>query len=694
MSWLKYFRRLEVKKYLLMPIMGAVVSSLLYSLGMTVCWAGDFSEDDEINYLKKIGFENLFEVEVTSVSRKSEKLSDAAAAVFVVDNEDILRSGATSIPEVLRMVPGLEVARIDANKWAITSRGFNGRFANKLLVLIDGRTVYTPLFSGVFWDMKDTLLEDVGRIEVIRGPGSTLWGANAVNGVINIITKHTKGSQGGLVTAGTGTEEKGFGSIRYGGNIGQDTHYRVYAKYFDRDSGVYASKKDAADEWDVLRVGFRMDWQGSERNSLILQGDIYDGETGETVITKSLDPDEKPVFNSKNDTTGANLHGRWKHSISETSEMILQLYYYRSEQKSSMLERTHDTYDIDFQHQFVLSDRHDIVWGVGYRRIDDNIGGTFYTSWEPDSRGDDLLSGFVQDSITLAEDVLRLTLGSKFEYNEYTDFEIQPNVRLIWTPEERHSIWAAVSRAVRTPSRAEHDGRINVMVIPVGDPQNPFPVPLVVSLFSDEDFKSEDLVAYELGYRVLPTDQLSLDVAMFYNAYDKLRTIEPGNPFLENTPLPPHFVLPSTADNKMEGKTYGVELAVDWRTFDWWRLQGAYTYLHMQLSLDGNSRDTTSESAEGESPHHQISLRSSMDLVRNLELDLWVRYVENLPSQGVGSYVTLDARLGWKPHKNLEVSIVGQNLLDSYHLEFEPEIIDIFPTELERSVYGKIKWQF
>jgi iron complex outermembrane receptor protein len=315
------------------------IGALLLSVVAGVCSAGAYDTEPALPAdLTELSLEDLMDIEITSVAKKSQKLSEAAAAIFVITQEDIRRSGATSIPEALRMVPGLEVARIDANKWAITSRGFNGRFANKLLVLIDGRTVYTPLYSGVYWDMKDTLLEDVDRIEVIRGPGAALWGANAVNGVINIITKTAKDTQGGLIVGGAGTEEQGFGSLRYGAKLGQDIFSRVYVKYFDRDSGVFPSGEDGADEWDVLRAGFRMDWQGSGPDALTLQGDIYDGEAGVTVVTKSFDPYAPPTFDEDDSISGANLLGRWKHTVSDTSEIALQVYYDRTERNGVILD--------------------------------------------------------------------------------------------------------------------------------------------------------------------------------------------------------------------------------------------------------------------------------------------------------------------------------------------------------------------
>jgi iron complex outermembrane recepter protein len=635
----------------------------------------------EMAELSRLTFDDLMNLEITSVSKKAQKVSEAAAAIFVITNQDLRRSGVTSIPEALRMVPGFQVTRIDASKWAITSRGFNGRFANKLLVLIDGRSVYTPLFSGVLWDIQDTLLEDVERIEVIRGPGATLWGANAVNGVINIITKQAKDTQGGLVTAGAGTKERGFGSVRYGAKLNDDTCYRVYAKYFDRDSGV-----DGVDNWHVVRGGFRIDWEPANGNSLTLQGDIYDDKIGSRVSVASLTAPFARTLDGDRESNGLNLLTRWQHVISDTSDMTLQLYYDRIEQNTIILDEIRDTFDIDFQHRFLLSERQNVIWGLGYRFISDDINNTFSMSFYPDSRDDNLFSAFVQDEIILVEDRLHLTLGSKFEYNDYTGFEIQPNARLMWTPHSQHSIWTAVSRAVRTPSRVNYDIRYNIQVFPLGSSL------ALNSLIGNRNFDSEELIAYELGYRVQLMDRLSLDIAAFFNDYDNLHTLEPGD--YETSSSPPHLVIPYMADNKMEGETYGVELAANWQALNWWRLQAAYTYLQIQLHLAGDSECILAEKIEGESPHHQISFRSSMELFRDLEFDLWVRYADNLPSQDIGSYITLDARLSWRLFNDLELSVVGQNLLDSDHPEFLSDMLATTLTEVERSVYGKITWSF
>lgn len=672
-------RNAQVTGFVVLSLAVAAISILLCSLVMRVCWAAELPEDERIVYLKKLSLEDLLGIEVTSVAKKRERLSDAAAAIFVITNEDIRRSGATSIPEALRMVPGLQVARIDSNKWAVTSRGFNGRFANKLLVLIDGRTMYTPLYSGVFWTMQDTLLEDVERIEVIRGPGATLWGANAVNGVINIITKQAMDTLGGLVAAGIGTEERGFANVRYGSNLGDNAYFRVFAKYFDRDNGLEASGQNGGDDSHVLRGGFRIDWQPSDRDSLTFQGDIYKGDAGQRLtVASSAPPYTAQTFDEGTEIGVGNVLTRWTRVFSNSSDMALQLYFERAEREDSLVGILLDTWDLDFQHKFALGARQEIVWGLGYRFVHHDMDNTFNMSFRPPTRDDHLFSAFLQDDIMLVKEKLCLTLGSKLEHNDYTGFENQPNVRLQWTPHERHSVWAALSRAVRTPSRADHDIQINQ--------PHPDNLPVIVSLYGSRDFKSEDLLAYELGYRFQPMDRLSADIAAFYNDYDNLRTIEPD---------PNPFVPAATAGNKMEGEAYGVELAANWLALDWWRFQAAYTYLQIQLHLDPDSRDTVSERAEGESPHHQLFLRSSMDLSRDLELDLWVRYVDSLPDLGVRSYVSLDARLGWRPRQDLELSIVGQNLVDSHHSEFGPDaFVKTSPTEVERSVYGKITWSF
>lgn len=681
----------EVRKILCSVIVLLVLLLIIETLRLALTepslgWA---SSSNQKAQLLELSLEELMRIEVTLLAKKKQKLSEAAAAIYVVTQENIRRSGVTSIPEALRLVPGLQVARIDSNKWAISSRGFNDRFANKLLVLIDGRSVYTPLFSGVYWDVQDLLLEDVERIEVIRGPGGTLWGANAVNGIINIITKSAKDTQGGLVSIGGGSEEHGFSGFRYGGKMGKAFYSRLYGKYFNRDTFFHGH-----DDWRQGRLGFRTDWELDKSDTLTFQGDYYDGEDGERFSIPIPVSPFSTTFNDDSNLSGGNLLFLWKHEFNEYSDLALQLYYDRTEREVASFEEIRDTFDFDFQHRSHLSARQELVWGLGYRVTTDDIHEFLLSSasFIPDTRDDHLFSAFLQDEINLVKDKLSLTLGSKFEHNDYTGFEYQPRGSLAWTPSSQHTLWAAVSRAVRTPSRADVDLRFIEEVFPPGTIA---PLPGLLTLIGNKDFDSEELLAYELGYRFQLLDTLSLDLATFYNLYDKYKTIEPGigTTTIKTSPLP-HLLIPVLIGNKMDGETYGVELTARWQVLNWWRLEGSYTFLQIQMHPDGDSNDITSVDIERENPHNQFSIRSLIDLPRNLEFDWGVRFVDNLPSQGVESYFAMDLHLGWKPNKNLEIFLVGQNLLDNHH----PEWVDFFyqprAIEVEPSVYAKITWRF
>src|SRR5256884_4091493 len=614
-----------------------------------------------------VSLEDLWNMQVTSVSKRTQKVADAAAAIFVITQEDIRRSGATSIPEALRLAPGLEVARIDQNKWAIGSRGFNGRFDNKLLVLIDGRSVYTPLFAGVYWNVQDVMLEDVDRIEVIRGPGATLWGANAVDGVINVITKKAKATQSAIVTAGAGTEERAAGGVRFGSKLGDNTYYRAYTKYFDWGPSAYPypSGMTAHDGWDALRGGFRADWTPAGANSLTVQGDIYRSRFDETLTVASLSAPYSNTFPNDGKYSGGNILGRWNHT-SEGSSMSLQSHYDNTTISDHSLFGDHQNIlDLDFQHGFHVGDSQQFVWGLGYRSIRDKNDPSFTVSLQPNQVTLNQFSTFLQDEISLVDNRLQITLGSKFERNGFTGFEVEPNARLLWTVTPNQSIWTAVSRAVRTPALTEEGLRLNSAVIPPGTPSNPAPLPAVLAVFGSPQFNSEDLLAYELGYRVQATSNLSLDIATFYNNYSNLRTAEPGAPFPEPIPAPTDIVVPFVASNKMSGGTYGVELFADWKVVPKWRLVGSYSYLQMDIHKNANSLDPIpSDNPNGSSPRHQWYLRSSIDLPKHFDQDTTLRFVDhlpgqnlpsqNLPSKSLPSYYSLDAHLGWRPVTRLE----------------------------------------
>jgi iron complex outermembrane recepter protein len=671
-----------------LPIFALFFSAVLPAYLPNSAWADtEKSPHKTVISLTDLSLEELMNVEVISSSKKLEKISEAAAAIFVISQEDIRRSGVTTIPEALRMVPGVHVARIDANKWAVTARGFNDRFASKLLVLTDGRSVYSPLFSGVFWELQDTMLEDIERIEVIRGPGSTLWGANAVNGVINIITKNASKTQGGLATAGGGTEERGFGAVRYGGKAGDSGYYRVYGKYFNRDGFVDSSGNRTPDDWYSYRGGFRADWEPNSDDLFTVQGDIYSGRAGQTTDLPTLALPYLNTVNTKTDTLGLNLTTRWKRTISETSELALQFYYDRTQRKdSTTINEDRDTFDLDLQHSFAPFENHKIVWGMGYHFTQDQIDSTFTLRVNPASRKDSLFSSFIQDDITLLPDVLRLTLGSKFENNDYSGFEVQPTARLLFTPNQQHSIWGAVSRAVRTPSRVEADSIAIAQILPpnaigLGSPLG------TASVYGNTSLASEKLIAYEIGYRLQPAQNLFFDLALFYNKYDKIISTRQGtfNPFVVPA------VLPYTLTNNVSGETHGAELAVDWRSTEWWHQQLAYTYLRMKMHPEEPGSFSEYIAKLGTSPEHQLSYRSGFDLTKGVHLDLWLRYVDTLPRE-IKNYVTMDARLAWKPEKSLELSLVGQNLFEKRHQEFGLDVSR--STLVPRGFYGKVSWQF
>ncbi|MEJ2701112.1 MAG: TonB-dependent receptor [Sedimentisphaerales bacterium] len=631
-----------------------------------------------------MSIEELMNIEVTSVSKKEEKVFETPAAVYVITQEDIRRSGATSLPDVLRMVPGLQVAQINSNSWAITARGFQDQFANKLLVLIDGRSVYSGNYSGVYWDVQDVVLEDVDRIEVVRGPGGTLWGANAVNGVINVITKHAKDTQGTLLSAGAGNEEHGIGVARYGGKLDQNSHYRVYGKYFDRDDSLDAAGHDLGDGWDQLHSGFRIDQDAGDFDRLTLQGDFYNGNVGMTGTETSssftvLDPTMR--------VSGGNLLGRWSHNFSDTSDMDVQMYYDRFERLNTTLDQTDDTFDIEFQHYFMLNQQQQITWGLGYRHNNNLFDSQREEHRSPKRRQTDIYSAFVQDKATLVEDTLYLTLGSKFERNSYTGFEYQPSGRLLWAADEKNTIWGAVSRAVRMPSRREIDMSLDSGI--EGSPPNA----MRFTLEGNKEFESEDLLAYEIGYRVQPAKEFFLDVTGFYNVFDDLLTHE-SSTTLETTPVP-HVLVESRFGNKMYGEVYGVEVAANWDVRESWRLSGGYTFLQMQLHLDKSSMSDGSlldETLEDHSPHNQLHLRSYLDLPHDLEFDTAFYYVDSLCGMSVPSYIRCDARLGWYISENMELSAVVRNLSDGRHTEFESDIIDY--GQIERSVFVELTYRF
>lgn len=607
----------------------------------------------EPGVLKRLSLEQLMNVEVTSVSRRPEKLLATPSAIQIITGEDIRRSGASSIPEALRLATNLQVAQVSSSQWAVSARGFTNRLANKLLVLIDGRTVYTPLYAGVFWDVQNVPLDAVERIEVVSGPGATSWGANAVNGVINIITKSAKDTRGLLVQGGGGTELRGFGTVRYGGQSRSGFAYRVYGHGFARGSEELPDGTDMQDSWGMGQGGFRMDWGGEKDDAFTVHGDYYDGRpdvdgTGRTVAR------------------GGNAVGRWNRRFSEQSDLQVQVYYDRAWRRFGPgLTEDLTTYDFDGQHRFQLDRHQEVIWGAGVRLMNDDAEADTIFAFVPPQKTLQLYSAFVQDEIKMAGDEVRLSLGTKLEHNSYTGLELQPSVRLAWIPTARHTLWAAVSRAVRTPSRIDRD--FVAFVEPFGP------------VLEGGDFHSEKVIAYELGWRAQPDARLSLSVSTFYNDYDDLRTVEPG---------PPPTGFPFTLGNQLEGNSYGAELTTLYQVTDRWRLHGGYTFIKKDLSLKPGSADPSQGRGEGNDPEHQFLIHSSADLPARLELDAVFRFVDVLPDPRVPAYAGLDVRLGWNATERLELSLVGQNLLYDRRAQFGTASTPV----VQRGVYGRITW--
>jgi iron complex outermembrane recepter protein len=605
--------------------------------------------------LKALSVEELMNVVVTSVSRRAEPLSHAASAIQVVTQDDIHRSGATSLPEALRLASNLQVAQIDSRQWAISARGFNSTTANKLLVLIDGRTVYTPLYSGVFWDVQDVPLEDIDRIEVISGPGSALWGANAVNGVINVITKRPQDTQGLMVAGGGGTALRGFGSARYGGTVGRGVRYRVYGKGFDRDAAALPTGLDATDDWQMGQGGFRVDWESSESNRFTLQGDAYGGQMGQ--------PSGRDAA-----VNGGNVLGRWSRTLSATSDIRLRLYFDRTHRDMpGVFAEDLNTYDVELQHRMLLGRRHNLVWGASYRLLDDHVGNSPSLAFLPADISRSWFGGFLQDEITLVPERLTMALGAKLEHNEYTGFEIQPSGRVNWRLGQSGTLWGAVSRALRAPSRIDRE-----LFVP-GQP--PY------FLAGGPDFRSERELAYELGYR-LQHRAFTMSLATFYNQYEGLRSLEQTNP-------PAAF--PVVIGNGLDGESYGAEVTAEYRVADAWRVRVGYTEMRINIWSKPASTDTSRGSGENHSPNRQFSVHSSVDLAANLRLDGGLRYVSEIANQQVPGYAELDARLTWSPMAQLGLSVVGQNLLHRRHAEFGTPATR---REIERGVQGAVQWHF
>ncbi len=627
-------------------------------------------------------------IEITSVTKSGQSLAESAAAVSVITNDDIRRSGATSIAEALRLAPGLDVAEIGLGTWAISARGFNGQYANKLLVLVDGRTVYSSMFAGVYWDTVDLMLEDVDRIEVIRGPGASVWGANAVNGVINIITKSAADTQGVLASAVVGSEDRGIGAVRWGGEPAPGLHVRTFGKYLDRDSSPTAGDDGRGDTWDSLRGGLRADWDATARDQVTVTADAYDAREAGPNTLPVLVPPFQETLDFQDRSLGGHVLSRWSHELSSSSSLQVQAFTgYYSEQIPSYVGERATTYDLEIQHNFALLDWNEVVWGLGYRIVADSTEPDRPLRWQPRARTTDVANGFVEDLIRLFDGRVLLTLGSKLEHNDYTGVEIQPTARALWRASPSQSLWASVSRAVRTPSRTDRGVDIVLAAFPTETGQV-----AAAELFGNSQVESETVVAYEAGYRAQPADWVSADVTGFYNRYDNLASLEQGEPFSDPAASPPHVVIPVVFTNGASGKSYGLELSGTVHPTQFWKVTAWYAL--QTLETDRNPGDFGQVSGQGTSPRHSGHVRSNLDLPYHLEFDTLLYLVDRLSADDVPGYARLDLRLGWRPAPSLELALGVRNLTRDRHGEFLSEGVTSGVTEIERSYFLGLAWRY
>ena len=629
--------------------------------------------------LKELSLEQLGQVEITTATKAPEEVWRTPAAVYVLTQDDIRRSGATSIPEVLRLVPGVEVAQVDSDHWAIGVRGFQSGFSKGLLVLIDGRSVYTPLFEGVYWEVQDVVLEDVERIEVIRGPGGTIWGPNAVDGVINIITKSAKDTHGQLASVGGGTVNEGMGTFRYGGGNGKGFDYRVYGTAF-ADGPEHHLDGDNFDTWQMGQAGFRMDWSNEGSNRWTLQGDLYRGSDGERKQVATYVPPALNTIDDSADVSGGNILARWQHKLDNGGDMQLQVYYDRTYRNGVQLGESRNTFDVDFVNHLRLARHQDFIWGVGARISPSNLIENAPTAvFLPLHETDSVYSGFIQDEIPIVKDKLSFTVGTKLEHNNFSGFQVQPSARLLWMQSPHRTFWASITRAVRDPGRLDDDLQLTGFV-----QNNPL---IYLRIEGDPSFKSESTVSTEAGYRTLLSPKFYVDVDAFHNVYENLSSY--GNIFFTNeTDQGVSFLLINVPyANGLHGSGNGVEIAPDWKPFSWWELKGSYSYVSLNIS---GSDSGTAAGDMGASPNHEVKIESHFDIGKRFELDPTYRYVSALAAGPIPAYQTADLRFGWHFVNHFELSLVGQNLFQPFHAEYGGDPGPL--VYIRRSAYAKLTW--
>jgi iron complex outermembrane receptor protein len=645
------------------------------------------SAQDQPPDLSQLGPEQLSKIEVTSVSKKEQRLTDTAAAVYVITQQDIRNSTANSIPELLQMVPGLDVARISGSRWAISARGFNGFFQDKMLVLVDGRSVFDPLFSGVLWSEQDLMLEDIERIEVIRGPGSTLWGTNATNGIINIITKSAKETQGTLVSAGVGNEQRSSVSARYGGKLGKATSFRIYSKYEDNGPAGTLNEQPSHDSSRFIRGGFRIDGSASQQDSFMVEGQGFSGTTGIDSVGFSYNPPFTPNYIDNMGEEGENLLGRWTHKSLDGSETTLQASYAHATHPEVGLDVNGNVAAVTVQHEMALGNRHDLVTGVEYDFKNARTSSPHNLAWwNPSNPTIGIASAFIQDEMLFANSNIRVTTGLRFEHSNISGFALDPNARILWKLSAVNTVWLAYSHANLSPGPDDTALQLNLAAFP-----GPTGIQ-VLRLTGNPNINPEQLNAFELGYRIQPGSRVSFDLATFYNRYSDLIAPQGGQPFFEAGP-PPRLVVPLVQQNDVKGGGFGGEFVAKWTPITVLSLTAAYSFIELDMRQSPKVFGNPANELNGAAPRHQLAVSSSTKLAPTLALNTTLGFVDRRASQNVPGYTHLDSGLVWRPLQAGEFRVGSENMFNKEHIEFIDPQAGI-STRLGRSFYGKAIWRF
>jgi iron complex outermembrane recepter protein len=632
--------------------------------------------------LRELSLSELGAVVVTSITKEPEELWKTPAAVAVITAEDIRRLGATSLPDVLRSAPGVEVARADSSHWSIGIRGFGEQFSKSLLVLIDGRAIYNPLFAGTYWPAYDVMLEDIERIEIIRGAGGTIWGGNAVTGVINVITKGATATKGALASVTSGTVDDGIAAFRYGGG-GDGLDYRVWARGSLRGPQFHEDGVPYDDDWWMTQSGFRVERRGST-GLFTLMGDASTGGHGQRVVIASYAPAGQRVVDDPVDTSGATLQARWAQRAGNTDVQV-NTYYEHTDWRAPHFEEARHTFDVDYVQSGTVLPRQHLAWGGGARWSAGTFTQTVPTlTFDPSAQTHRLVSAFVRDEVELVTNRLYVHAGSQFEHNSYTGLELQPTARLLWRATPRHTAWLGAARAVRTPSRIERDVEATSFATLV-------PLPIFLRVQGSDAFEAERTVALSAGYRTLLGARLLVDITAYHNSHDGLASYASLAPIIETTPSPTRAIGRLPTINGVDGESGGFEVVPEWRPFRRWEMSGSYAYRHFDLRARPENADPNAVNRyEGSTPHHQVGVRSRLDLPLAFELDAFYRFVGALRFRRVDSYHSVDVRLGWRPAPRFDLSVTGHNLLEPHH--FEISGATGFSVGVARSVSVKLTW--